>query len=56
MEFSDWKILPHAGGLLDQDEMLFEDLKTLKWLKAALKELMKNASGGDNSTARRNSN
>jgi len=51
MEFSGWRLLPHAGGLLDQDEMLLEDLKSLKWLKSAMKELMKNAASGDNPTA-----
>jgi len=39
MEACDWKWLPRAGGVMDQDEAEWEDLTTLMWLKQVFKEM-----------------
>lgn len=32
LKASDWKLLPNAGGLMDQDEGLMQAVFTLAWL------------------------
>jgi len=42
MESMDWKFLPDAGGLLDQDDALMRDLTTISWRKAQIEKMLKN--------------
>ena len=39
LEAFGWKFLPQAGGLLDQDECLMQDLTMISWRKRWLKEV-----------------
>lgn len=41
MEATDWRHLPYPGNLLDQPEWLIQDLYTLAWRKAVLRESLK---------------
>ncbi len=46
LENTGWQFLPAAGGLLDQEAALMEDLFTLSWRKRVVKELMKRGPSG----------
>ncbi len=41
MENTGWRHLPRAGGLLDQEDSLMEDLNIISWRKGIIKELLK---------------
>jgi hypothetical protein len=41
MEATEWRHLPYPGGLLDQPEWLIQDLYTLAWRKAVIRESLK---------------
>lgn len=50
MEALDWKHLPNAGGLLDQDEALMQDLMTISWRRDRL-EARRKQEGTDQAPA-----
>lgn len=39
MDNFNWRFLPQAGGLLDQDESLMRDILTVAWRKSVLEKM-----------------